>query len=194
MFTGSSPRRLSSYEQRWQTYVKRIPERDTAALESLYDETSRVLFSLAYRILNAREDAEEVILDGSVANSWGGRSDRLRSQPALRSDAEDCVDELALGNGIALGDPADLTFADCMHCLIPLYGSTSALDRSEPEACRNPLLDEPVVLLDDVVQVRSRAATTAATQFTGLLQISDRRRIGWMAVHVDDSRRRAAAG
>jgi RNA polymerase sigma-70 factor (ECF subfamily) len=29
----------------------------------LYDETSRVLYSLAYRVLNDREDAEEVMLD-----------------------------------------------------------------------------------------------------------------------------------
>ena len=29
----------------------------------MYDETSRVLYSLAYRVLNDREDAEEVMLD-----------------------------------------------------------------------------------------------------------------------------------
>jgi len=38
----------------------------------------------------------------------------------LSSDAVDGVDELALRYRIALGDPAGLTFADCMHGLIAL--------------------------------------------------------------------------
>src|SRR5689334_12237121 len=63
MSPGASSQATSSYEQRWHGYVERIRARDAAALQSLYDETSRVLFSLAYRILNGREDAEEVILD-----------------------------------------------------------------------------------------------------------------------------------
>ena len=37
--------------------------------------------------------------------------------PELRGHAEDGVDELALRYSIALSDPADLTFADCVHRL-----------------------------------------------------------------------------
>src|SRR3954451_4549813 len=70
-----------------------------------------------------------------------------------------------------------------MHRLVAVDGSTSALDRSEPEACRDPLLNESVVLLDDVVQIRCRSAATAATEFTGLLQLSDSGGIGRMPVH-----------
>ncbi len=66
-------------------------------------------------------------------------------------DAEDCVDELALRYRIALGDPADLTFADGVHGLVALDRSVCTLRRSEPEARRNPLLDEPMVLSDDVI-------------------------------------------
>src|SRR5262249_53388774 len=93
-------------------------------------------------------------------------------------DAEYCVDKLPLRYGIALPDPTDLTLADCMHRLVALNGSTRALDRSEPQARRDPLLDESMVLLDDVVQIRCGSATTAATQLTGLLQIGDRAGVG----------------
>jgi hypothetical protein len=73
------------------------------------------------------------------------------AQWELGGDAEERVDELALRDGIALRDPADLTFADGMHCLVTGYRSASTLHRSESEACSKPLLDESMVLLDDVV-------------------------------------------
>jgi hypothetical protein len=75
------------------------------------------------------------------------------------------VDELAGRNGIALSDAADLTFPYRMHCLVSLDGSTRAVHRSEPEACR----DQPMVLLDDVVQVGRCSATTMPSEFAGLL-------------------------
>jgi hypothetical protein len=57
------------------------------------------------------------------------------------------MDELALRDSIALGDPSDLTFADCMHRLVALYGSAGTLlRRSKSEARRNPLLYETMVL------------------------------------------------
>jgi hypothetical protein len=61
------------------------------------------------------------------------------------------MNELALRDSIALGDPADLTFADCMHRLVTLDRPARTLCRSETEARRDPLLDEAMVLLDDVV-------------------------------------------
>lgn len=54
---------MSGVEPRWRTLLARVRARDAEALQTLYDETSRVLYSLAYRVLNDREDAEEVILD-----------------------------------------------------------------------------------------------------------------------------------
>jgi len=48
----------------------------------------------------------------------------------LCGDAEDAVDELALRHGVALGDPAPLTFADRMHRLITLGGAISTFNRS----------------------------------------------------------------
>jgi RNA polymerase sigma-70 factor, ECF subfamily len=52
-----------SCEHRWQSYLAGIRGRDPESLTQLYDETSRILYSLAYRILNDTADAEEVILD-----------------------------------------------------------------------------------------------------------------------------------
>jgi RNA polymerase sigma-70 factor (ECF subfamily) len=50
-------------ELRWRGHLEKIRGRDSSALQSLYDDTSRLLYSLAFRVLNDREDAEEVILD-----------------------------------------------------------------------------------------------------------------------------------
>ena len=75
----------------------------------------------------------------------------MRVRLDLRGDTEDCVDELALRYRIALSDPADLTFSDCMHRLVSFDRSACSLHRSESQARRDPLLDEPMVLFDDVV-------------------------------------------
>jgi hypothetical protein len=62
----------------------------------------------------------------------------VRVRRELGSDAEYCVDELALCCRIALGDPTDLPFADCMHRLIPFDRSAGTLDRSESKTRRDP--------------------------------------------------------
>ena len=105
----------------------------------------------------------------------------------LRGHAKNDVDELALRYSIALSEPADLTFADDAHRLVTLDRSPGTLHRSEPEARCNPLLDEPVVLLDDVIQIGRRSAMTASTEFTGLLQLGDCAGISWMPVDSDHS-------
>ena len=124
---------------------------------------------------------------GSVANSESGEATMCAAGWELRGHAEDGVDELALRYSIALSDPADLTLADCVHRLVTLDRSADTLHRSEPEARRNPLLDKPMILLDDVVQIRRRSATTASTEFTGLLQLGDCAGISRMPVDVDHS-------
>jgi hypothetical protein len=84
------------------------------------------------------------------------------------------MDELTLTYGITLRHPADLPFADRMHRLVTLNRSPSTFRRSEPETCRNSLLDEAVVLLDHVIQIRGRSTTTAPTKFAGLFEFVDR--------------------
>jgi RNA polymerase sigma-70 factor (ECF subfamily) len=53
----------AGHDQRWRGYLEGIRARHSSSLESLYDETSRVLYGLAYRVLKDPADAEEVILD-----------------------------------------------------------------------------------------------------------------------------------
>src|SRR5262249_42689387 len=91
-----------------------------------------------------------------------GRRDGVLVRPDLRSDAEDGVDELALRYSIALRDPADLIFADCMHRLVTLDRSPRSFSRTEAEARRNPLLDEAMVLLDDVYSDKARSDSDSA--------------------------------
>lgn len=95
--------------------------------------------------------------------------------------------ELPLRYRIALRDPADLPFPDCMHCLVTLDRSTRAFRRTESKAGRNPLLDESMVLLDDVIQVRRCSAATAPAEFAGLLQLGDRAVAGRMPIDIDDA-------
>jgi transposase-like protein len=132
--------------------------------------------------------------DGSVANS-GRTGPRARLFFArLRSDSENAVDELALRDGIVPGNPTDLTFADCVHRFVALDRSASALHRSELEAGRNPLLNEAMVLLNDVVQIRCGSVATSASEFTGVLQFGDCAGVRWMPIHVDHPRARSRAG
>jgi hypothetical protein len=66
--------------------------------------------------------------------------------------------------------------------------------RTESEARRDPLLDESMVLLDDVIQVRRCPATTTLSEFAGLLQLGDRARVCRMPIDIDDSWWRPTAG
>src|SRR5262249_28932362 len=121
--------------------------------------------------------------NGSVANSERGMRRCALRLWKLCSDAENCMDELTLTNRITLSDPTDLPFSDCMHRFVALDRSACAVGRSKSEARRNPLLDEPVILLDDVVQIGRCSTATASSQFTGLPQLGDG--VGRMTIHID---------
>jgi RNA polymerase sigma-70 factor, ECF subfamily len=55
--------RVRVEETAWVTLVRSVASEDQDALRSLYDQTSRIVFTLAMRITNNAETAEEVTLD-----------------------------------------------------------------------------------------------------------------------------------
>ncbi len=61
--------------------------------------------------------------------------------------------------------------------------------RTETLAGVNPPLDGPVVLLQDVIQVRHRPVPAARVQCSFTLELSDRGRVSRMPIGVDDTRR-----
>src|ERR1035437_6666478 len=61
-----------------------------------------------------------------------------------------------LSSHVVLCEPPDLTLADHVHCLVPRDRVQRAADGSKPQARRDSLLDESMVLFHDVVQVRRR--------------------------------------
>jgi hypothetical protein len=89
-------------------------------------------------------------------------------QPRLRSDTQGLIDETDLADDISLSQPPDLTFSDHVHRLISTYRVYRTSHRTKPEASGNPLLDESMVLLHDIVQIRSRSTAATCAQFTSI--------------------------
>src|SRR5258708_37151715 len=70
--------------------------------------------------------------------------------------------ESNLPDGVSFGEPPNLSFSDHVHRFVALNGVQCAIDRPEPETGRDSFLNEAVILLDDVVQIRCRAAAAIA--------------------------------
>jgi hypothetical protein len=64
------------------------------------------------------------------------------------------------------------------------------MEGSESLTGSHPPFDRPVILLDDVVEIAHRPASTTSTQFSGALELTDSYWIGWVPIYVDYSRPR----
>src|SRR5580692_10196653 len=77
------PARAVLREAGWGDYVRRCASRDESALEALYDESSRLAYTVAMRILQDEADASEVVVD-VYRQVWDGaaRFDEQRGSAA----------------------------------------------------------------------------------------------------------------
>ena len=98
--------------------------------------------------------------------------------PVSCGDTEEGVDEFTLSDRVTLRQPPDLTLPNHMHRLVTFNRSPGCLHRPEAQARRDSLLDEAMVLLDNVIQVRRCAALTVPAQCAGLLQFVDGAGVG----------------
>ena len=83
---------------------------------------------------------------------------------------------------------ARLAFADHVDYLVAGQRAPGSPKRTETLAGVNPPLDGPVVLLQDIIEVRHRPVLAAGVQCSFTLELSNRRRVRAMTVGVDDTR------
>src|SRR5579885_3033483 len=62
--------------------IRRMGDKDAAALDAFYSRYNRLAFSLIFRIVGSREDAEDVLVD-VFWQAWqqAGRYDATRGKP-----------------------------------------------------------------------------------------------------------------
>ena len=63
MGSPQDSREVKTRDQDWAALIKRVAQGDQAALTTLYDSTSRLVFGLILRVVTDRSSAEEVLLD-----------------------------------------------------------------------------------------------------------------------------------
>jgi len=97
------------------------------------------------------------------------------------------VNEGTLTEHIAFGQPAHLSFADHVHRLVPVNRVQRALNRTKTETRGNALLDEAVILLDHVVQIRTPPISAPAAEFPLAFQLGEGVHVCLVASDVDDA-------
>jgi RNA polymerase sigma-70 factor, ECF subfamily len=123
-------------EPKWQAWVAQVAAGDEHALSSLYDDTSRIVYGLALRILRDPSTAEDTCLEvylqvwrtaasfdpqrGTVL-AWlvtlvrSRAIDQLRSRKARRAEMEDTIDEVV---GLRDSRPSpEMASAEAMRAL-----------------------------------------------------------------------------
>ena len=129
-----------------------------------------------------------IIDEGCVAKIGLGHK---RSSPDsnLCSNHEEIRYESDLPLNVTFAYSFNLPFPHHTHCLITPDCSTCRLKTEESEPGTNSSFDEPMVLLNEVVEIFTPSQLSAIGEGSFFLQLLDRRRIGWILIDVDYSRR-----
>ena len=88
---------------------------------------------------------------------------------------------------------ARLAFVDHVDYLVAGQRAPGSPKRTEALAGVNPPLDGPVVLLQDIIEVRHRPVLAAGVQRSFTLELSDRGRVSRMPIGVDNGARDGSA-
>src|SRR5713226_2485936 len=92
------------------------------------------------------------------------------------------------------GENCGLIFcwSSCVSCigsrLVAVDRSQRSFHRTKPETGGDSLLNEPVVLLKNIVEIRGWSTSAAATQLAAVLQFRDGPCVRWMPVDIDYAR------
>src|SRR5579872_5760557 len=106
------------------------------------------------------------------------------SRGFLLGSKPECLFNVAdLSDDVALRQPPNLSLSDHVHRFISCDGLYRPVDRSEPQAARHSPLEESVILLQHIVEVRRWATLATPSQFTTGLQLPDCLRVGGMSIH-----------
>ncbi len=100
------------------------------------------------------------------------------------------MDEENLPGDLALRQPPHLPFPNHWNDLVTLDCSPGSVEGPEALLGVDAPFHGPVVLLNDIVQVRTGATPAPTLQLPLLLQFRDHLRVRWIAVDIDDSGKR----
>ena len=125
---------IAQAEKRWRGYVESVRARDVKSLARLYDETSSILYGLAFRILGDPKDAEEVVVDvyrqiWRSADAFESRSGTVLSTLVLltRRSAIDRIQSGALGPAALPAGAQEEFSVRAIDCPADMYRSEREL-------------------------------------------------------------------
>jgi hypothetical protein len=100
---------------------------------------------------------------------------------------EQLVDEPILLAHISVADPARLSLANHVQCLVARNRSPRCWERAKALLGLHAAFDRAMVLLQDVVQILDRSMAAATAQGSLLFHCGDRRAIEAGLIGVDDA-------
>lgn len=133
--------------------ISRIAEQDQTALSLLYDRYSRIIYAIAYRILNSAEESEEIVLDvftqvWRIAKNYNSQKARVDTWLFMltRSRALDRLRSYArLDKAVAISEDAIMMQP---HTDSPEEDVLIRERRSYVEACLSEIPDDQRLVLE----------------------------------------------
>ena len=183
MYAGSARRPTS--EKAWVDLVRGIADGEQRALRALYDQTHRLVFTLAFRIVGNRETAEEVVVDvyhdvwrraatydatgGSVVG-WIMNQARSRALDRVRFDHRQKRSGTADGAVVAVGECGpDETFERDEQARL-LRGALAILTEAERTAIETAFFSE-LTYQEVAVQLNEPLGTVKTRVRSGLSKL-----------------------